>query len=226
MKKKRNSLFYKSICPFVQAKRFVFNRRGDGVHSPYAFHLITRVIRNPYPYDCFRFLAHNHLERARAIKENYGDRAVYRIKTAELVFRLATFHRAENVCLFAHKESILEPYLRATSKVKHLSWYKLEEDFKPKEAVLDLDSSLIVLEDLTEEGMSFYLDCLARQIKAREQEGKDLMLIINTNNPFLRKRKSSLLTKLKPKVSLSLLGLEIFVWRKAITKGNYKVYNK
>ncbi len=226
MKKKRNSLLYKSTRPLVQAKRFVFNRRGDGVHSPYAFHLITKVIRNPYPYDCFRFLAPKYSEQAKRIKRTYGDRAVHSIKTAELIFRLATFHRAEDVCLFAHKESILEPYLLATSKVKTFSWYKLEEGFEAKEVKLGTETSLIILEDLTEDREHFYLDCLAQQIEAQQEEGKELMLIISTNNPFLRKRKQPLITKLKPVVSLSLLGLEVFIWRKAITKGRYSVYSK
>ena len=33
-----------------RSKRLIINRRGDGVHSPYAFHLISRVIRNRRPY--------------------------------------------------------------------------------------------------------------------------------------------------------------------------------
>ena len=36
-----------------RSKRLIINRRGDGVHSPYAFHLISRVIRNRRPYYCF-----------------------------------------------------------------------------------------------------------------------------------------------------------------------------
>ncbi len=225
MKKKRNSLFYKSVFPFIKAKRFVFNRRGDGVHSPYAFHLITKVIRNPYPYDCFRYLAPKCLEQAKAIKRVYGDRAIYRIKTAELIFRLATYHKAEKICLFAHKDSILEPYLLATSKIEDLSWYKLEEEVVGKE-ILNPDTSLVILEDLLQEKEGFYLELLSQHIKLRQEEQKALMLIINTNNPILRKRKVLFASKLRPLVSLSLLGLEIFVWRQAITKGSYRVYNK
>ncbi len=226
MKKRANSLLYKSIRPLVQAKRFVFNRRGDGVHSPYAFYLITKVIRNPYPYDCFRFLAPKYLELSQKLKKDYRDRAVYQIKMAELVFRLATFHKAKNVSLFAQEQSILEPYLLASSKVENLFYHKVKESLEGRGEGLNLDTSLIVLEDLKEDEVKLYLDCFIHHIKLRQEQGKDLMLLLNTNNPILRKRLKLFREELQPIVSLSLWGLEIFVWRDAMTKGQYKVFNR
>ncbi len=223
MKKKRNSVIYKSYRSLVQAKRFVLNRRGDGVHSPYAFHLITKVIRNPYPYDCFRFLEPKHKELSKSLKDRFGDRAIYRIKRAELVFRLAFFHSAKKCLLLSHKSSLILPYLRATNKFDILEHLAIEDD-EAKGVKISEDIGLIIIEDILEAKLSEHLALLEPIIEAQKNE--NLMIIVNSNNPVLRKHKKLLTSILKPTAYFSLKGLEVFVWRKSLTKGIYKVYSK
>ncbi len=224
MKSKRNSLLYRSRQKLIQAKRFVFNRRGDGVHSPYAFHLITKVIRNPYPYDCFRFLAPKHKALAQKIKQKYGDKAIYRIKTAELVFRLAVYHNSDTCLLFANEESLLFPYLQARGQFSCSEHCQINKHSTLNPLKNQEGKGLIILEDCNEKDWDTYLGIIEKSIEEREESG--LMLIINSQNPLLRKQKKDLVAKLSPKAYFSLNGLDILVWRKALTQGVYKVYCK
>ncbi len=218
MTKKRNSLLYRSGQKLLQAKRFVFNRRGDGVHSPYAFNLISKVIRNPYPYDCFRLLKPEYKHLSNKLKKVYGDQAVHSIKTAELIFRLAIHHHSDQCLLLTNEESLLLPYLEATAKFSNLSIHNTHAnlELKPK--------ALIILENYTEQKWEV-LEQLIKQ-SSKEYAESGLMLIINSQNPLLYKQKKDLVKRLSPRVHFQLKGLDIFVWRKALTKGKYSVYAK
>ncbi len=54
----RSSLLTRLSRKLYRTKRAVLNRRGDGVHSPYAFAIIRQVFRNPHPYNAFELLGH------------------------------------------------------------------------------------------------------------------------------------------------------------------------
>ncbi len=214
MKKKKNSLIYKSLTQVKQIKRFVFDRRGDGVHSPYAFNLITKVIRNPYPYDCFRFLSFDHKILSLSIKEHSGDRLVHRFKTAELIFRLALNHTSKDCILISQRKSLLIPYLERV--VKHVVQPSVEE-------FADMDTSaLLIVEDCPLEQMENLKMLLLRSI---EEQGQNLMIVFNHNNPLLRKNSKSLAQWLNPPISFHLKHLKVFVWRAYTTPGSYNVYS-
>ncbi len=226
MKKKRNPLIYRPICSLRELKRFLLHRRGDGVHSPYAFHLITKVLRNPYPYDCFRYLAPQSRKLSQNLRKSCGDRAIYSIRTAEVVFRLAVHHHSNSATLIGQELSLLEPYLLATSTVKSLKRCILSEDFSLEKLQSSLSSPLIIIEDLEEAKLKDYLSALKEQVRLSEEQGEDLMLILNSNNPILRKYLDDFVKTLLPVARFSMKNLEVFVWRKAMTKGNYQVYVK
>ena len=68
------------------SKRLIINRRGDGVHSPFAFHFISRVVRNRRPYYCFEELRAELEERKRTGRHLPP---IHRSKALELLFRTA-----------------------------------------------------------------------------------------------------------------------------------------
>lgn len=76
------------------------HRRGYGVHSPYAFGLITDVIYGSGAYYAYEPLAALRSPRLRA-------------KDLRLVFRLADFSRARRAVVLAPCDAALEAYLRA-----------------------------------------------------------------------------------------------------------------
>ena len=81
-----------------RSKRLIINRRGDGVHSPYAYHFITRVVRNARPYYCFTGLR-EALRQARELSEGKPPRPIRKARTLELVFRIAHELQARHVLL-------------------------------------------------------------------------------------------------------------------------------
>lgn len=218
MKQKlRNSLKYSTYRRLSRAKRFVLNRRGDGVHSPYAFRLISKVIRNPYPYTCFEPLARAGRERAETLRSEYGDRCIYRRRVLELVFRLVMDHRPDRVFVLAPHESLLPLYVQAISpalQMTHIS--RLDSSAAAHIATADF----IIVEDMMEE--EFVL--LEQMLLAACEVGELKQVLVNRSNPMLRRYSQHLRSVLRPDVAFDLLHLELWVWREAITPGRYKVY--
>jgi len=95
------------------SKRLLINRRGDGVHSPFAFHFITRVVRNRRPYYCFEEL-HGEVKRRR--KDAKTCPPIHRVRTLELLFRTAHELEAKNILVVTSQPttSLLPDYLRHT----------------------------------------------------------------------------------------------------------------
>ena len=95
------------------SKRLLINRRGDGVHSPFAFHFITRVVRNRRPYYCFEELR-GEVKRRR--KDAKTCPPIHRVRTLELLFRTAHELEAKNILVVTSQPttSLLPDYLRHT----------------------------------------------------------------------------------------------------------------
>lgn len=79
--------------PFVRLARFR-HRRGYGVHSPFAFHLITGVIYETAPYYKYAFLLEEEKQLAsRRPREWRGES----LKVKRLLFRLVNYARPETI---------------------------------------------------------------------------------------------------------------------------------
>ncbi|MDO4692462.1 MAG: hypothetical protein Q4A64_06290 [Porphyromonadaceae bacterium] len=218
MKQKlRNSLKYSTYRQFVRAKRFVLNRRGDGVHSPYAFRLISKVVRNPYPYTCFEPLARETRVLGQALRTEFGDRCIYRRRILELIFRLVIDLRPQRIVLLAPKGSLVPRYLQATSlslQMTHIS------SLDSLEAVAVESADFVIVEDIPKGDMRQ----LERMFIAARTEGVLRQVLINRSNPMLRRYSQPIRSALRPNVIFDFLRLELWVWRDATTPGRYKVY--
>ena len=99
--------------PFVWLRRFR-NRCGYGIHSPFAFHLITDVINEKLPYYDYSDL-HN-LER-RLCRED-GRKLLPKnesIKLRRLLYRLVNYVHPKYI-VFAGEETMLFRYLKSPCK--------------------------------------------------------------------------------------------------------------
>ena len=108
------------------SKRLLINRRGDGVHSPFAFHFITRVVRNRRPYYCFEELR-GEVKRRR--KDAKTCPPIHRARTLELLFRTAHELEAKNILIVTSQPttSLLPDYLRHTGYTEAIYVLSVDE---------------------------------------------------------------------------------------------------
>lgn len=185
----------------VRMKRYLVNRRGDGVHSPYAFHLISRIIRNPHPYYCFSELA-----RYAPKSWQLGRRQ------AELAFRLVIGEGLVSVCLLSRGESPVAAYLEATSRSLRLS-YNLPSASKPQPELI-----------LVEDAESLELKALIRTARAMRLEHHRSLILVHTHSPSGRRLLQTLLRELDPEAVIDLVDLSLLVLCPTLTRGRYKAY--
>ena len=102
------------------SKRLIINRRGDGVHSPFAFHFISRVVRNRRPYYCFEGLRAELEERKRTGR---CLPPIHRTKALELLFRTAHQLEARRLLIVTPEpeESLLPAYLERTGYTEEIT---------------------------------------------------------------------------------------------------------
>ena len=164
-----------------RSKRLIINRRGDGVHSPYAYHFITRVVRNMRPYYCFTELR-EALRQARELSEEKPPRPIRKARTLELIFRIAHELQARHVLLLTGETSFVPRYLMATGSVEQV----IERQHIPALSEVST-ASLVVVECIPLEGrersqLSSLLKDLAKRKEASVrllEYGKELRLITN-----------------------------------------------
>ena len=106
-----NNLILAVKRPFIWLRRFP-NRCGYGVHSPFAFNLITQVIYEKTPYYNYKTLKEEVLSQLPKQKRGWNDSS---IKVNRLLFRLVNrFQPTTIVDLGAPSSSSL--YLQSANK--------------------------------------------------------------------------------------------------------------
>lgn len=83
----------------IRALRWLRRRHGHGVHSPFAFRLITRVIEEPYPYYCYKEIEaiRNNKLRGVITKGDLRLRKMVGRKRASLLFRLVNHFKPTTI---------------------------------------------------------------------------------------------------------------------------------
>lgn len=214
----RNSIAYRIGRNLRRSKCFLLNRRGDGVHSPYAFRLIHQVLRNPHPYTAFVPLAGLHALRCKDLGLRYGDRAITARRYLEVIFRLAVDIRPERALVLTLEDSLAPNYLAEAIGSKNVEVVHFGQELSQEQI---LASRLIVAETAS----SNQITILAQTLSVREKSDKALLLVLNTYNPELRRMALPLRQQLRPDIQFDLKGLELWVWRIGLTPGRYSVYN-
>lgn len=99
--------------PFIWLLRFR-HRRGYGVHSPFAFQLITEVINERWPYYDYADLLEQE-ESLKAAHDRHLLAAGETLKLRRLLYRLANYVHPQNI-IFVGKESMSFCYMKMSCR--------------------------------------------------------------------------------------------------------------
>ncbi len=199
VRSKVKSLAWKLGQQLINSKRRCLNWRGDGVHSPYAFNFIRHVIRNPHPYEAYRRLYNK--QEAQKLKKQYGDeQCITDRKRLELLFRIALHQQANT-------------YYIHQAQVNELPHFYIQASGYRGVSQTIQEAELILIESNDFDGW-----------KALKANPNIRIVILNTYAPNIRQAIKKQRLNLNPTVIFRLKGLEIWIWRRATTTGNYSVY--
>lgn len=190
-----------------RAKRLLLNQRGDGVHSPFAFGLIHRVVRNRRPYYCFAPLR----EELRASARSLSQEALRSPTALELIYRLLQELRPSEVAYRAAAVSMLPCYLEQ-SGLPCLELESQTQELAPR--------SCLILESWPTEGAE--LDELTRQLQELCQQSPELMLFVHLSRPRFGRQLEQLRAELQPQLVLDLLDLQLWFFDPSLTPSRYK----
>lgn len=204
-----------------RSKRLIINRRGDGVHSPYAYHFITRVIRNVRPYYCFTELR-EALRQARELSEGKPPRPIRKARTLELIFRIAHELQARHVLLLTGETSFVPRYLMATGSVEQV----IERQHIPALSEV-LTASLVVveripLEDRERSQLSSLLKDLAKRKEASVVGTERMTALISTRSHTAKRLARLLRGEAKPQLVIDLIDIEVWFFDTRLTPSIYK----
>lgn len=193
------------------SKRLLINRRGDGVHSPFAFHFITRVVRNRRPYYCFEELR-GEVKRRR--KDAKTCPPIHRARTLELLFRTAHELEAKNILVVTSQPttSLLPDYLRHTGYTEAI--YVLSVDELQGVSLPYYD--LLICEYLPER------EVLEQLLSQCISTSPTLAVALYTPSPRWRRFVSSLDKQVAPRLALDLMDLCLYFYDKRLTPSRYK----
>ncbi len=190
-----------------RTKRLLLNQRGDGVHSPFAFGLIDRVIRNRRPYYCFAPLR----AELRACSRSLSQDALRSPSALELIYRLLQELRPSEVVYRAAAVSMLPRYLEH-SGLSPLAW-ALRGEERPERSCLILESWPTEGEELVE---------LTQQLLELCRQSPELMLFVHLPHPRLGRQLEQLRAELAPQLVLDLLDLQLWFFDPSLTPSRYK----
>ena len=177
------------------------------MHSPFAFGLIHRVIRNRRPYYCFAPLR----EELRASARSLSQEALRSPVALELIYRLLQELRPSEVAYRAAAVSMLPRYLEQ-SGLPCLELETQTQELAPR--------SCLILESWPTEGAE--LDELTRQLQELCQQSPELMLFVHLPRPRLAPQLERLRAEIQPQLVLDLLDLQLWFFDPSLTPSCYK----
>lgn len=204
-----------------RSKRLIINRRGDGVHSPYAYHFITRVVRNMRPYYCFTELR-EALRQARELSEEKPPRPIRKARTLELIFRIAHELQARHVLLLTGETSFVPRYLIATGSVEQV----IERQHIPALSEVSTASLVVVeripLEDRERSQLSSLLKDLVKRKGASVVGTERMTALVSTRSRTAKRLAHSLRGESKPQLIIDLIDIEVWFFDTRLTPSIYK----
>ena len=204
-----------------RSKRLIINRRGDGVHSPYAYHFITRVVRNARPYYCFTELR-EELRQARELSEGKLPRPIRKARTLELIFRITHELQSRHVLLLTGEVSFVPRYLMATGTVEQV----IERQCTPAFSEVSTASLVVVeripLEDRERTQLSSLLKDLAKRKEASETRKERITALVSTRSRTAKRLARALRGESKPQLVIDLIDIEVWFFDTRLTPSIYK----
>ncbi|MDR2385121.1 MAG: hypothetical protein LBD80_05600 [Tannerella sp.] len=98
------------ISSRFSAYRYLFCRKGYGIHSPFVYDFVTNVIEEKRPYYCYERLSEKYL----ALK-THNSKSLPGRKEYELLFRAANKIKPQNCLVIADDEGLSALYATAFS---------------------------------------------------------------------------------------------------------------
>ncbi len=189
------------------SKRLLINRRGDGVHSPFAFHFITKVVRNHRPFYCFA-------ELAPRVKEVYPlSQARRQRRICELLFRASHALRVKNIVHLGASVTPLKDYLEQTGYVTSWASCATVEELAVHSAYAP---DLVILED-----PSFCAQLHPYLMKWQEQTAHLILAVYTLDRGALNQWKA-LQAVCPARLRIDLLDLQFAFYDERLTTSSYK----
>ena len=193
------------------SKRLLVNRRGDGVHSPFAYHFITRVVRNHRPYYCFEELR----EKVKRVKKDPATRPpIHRTRTLELLFRTAHELEAKRILIITAPSatSHLLDYLHQTGYTESLQVFSVDQL-----QVAQLQScDFLVCEYLPE------AEVLTSLIRQYSELAPTFVAALYMPSPRWRHFVANIEKQTTPRLTLDLMDICLHFYDKRLTPSRYK----
>lgn len=207
------------------------HHKGHGIHSPFVFNFITRVIEEKTPYYAYEDI-HEYLKLFPDIKHSES-------KTDRLLFRVINYFNVKNIIELGAGNGISTLYL--TSAFSDINCLSVETDTTKREQVCQLlnnwDRKILLSGEMYPE-VNFVPDCIF--VNLRNYNVNDALHFTNylfslaENNSFIfldgirtnRKQQMlwrSLIEKDNVSISLDLFRLGILFFDKKYFKRNYKL---
>ena len=113
----RKRTTFHSVCSFIKHLFTAWNTTGEGIHSPYLFHLVRFVLRDKNPFYCFA-----DIERKHAQLMNCDERT----DIGQMMFRLVHFmgqysKRPLQIVEIGATHGVISAYLSAPSSCNEVS---------------------------------------------------------------------------------------------------------
>lgn len=113
----RKRTTFHSVCSFIKHLFTAWNTTGEGIHSPYLFHLVRFVLRDKNPFYCFA-----DIERKHAQLMNCDERT----DIGQMMFRLVHFmgqysKRPLQIVEIGATYGVISAYLSAPSSRNEVS---------------------------------------------------------------------------------------------------------
>jgi len=193
------------------SKRLLVNRRGDGVHSPFAYHFITRVVRNHRPYYCFEELR----EKVKRVRKNPSTRPpIHRTRTLELLFRTAHELEAKRILI-----------ITAPSATSHLLDYLHQTGYTESLQVFSVDQLQVVQLQACDFLVCEYLpeaEVLTSLIRQYSELAPTFVAALYMPSPRWRHFVANIEKQTTPQLTLDLMDICLHFYDKRLTPSRYK----
>ncbi len=213
--------------------RYIRFRKGHGVHSPFAFGLINKVIEEKKPFYVFE-------EIEKGIVQQNKKKITYQ-KYGRLLFRLATFFRSQNILQIGFSDGVQALYLNAAAKKMiviegenspgiNLPWATKLPDIRKINLIQDTDTVALINElgtldmlflnvsydvDLTKHLLNKYLPYVHSQ---------SIFVIDGIHKKRMRKFWRDIKQRHDVSICMDLYSLGLVFFNRKLYKKNYKIF--
>lgn len=102
--------------------------KGFGIHSPFAFNFVLKVLRERCSYYSYDLIHTKRWEASRLIKKNKEQRILISYKYAKMIFRITCYFNPKSILQIGTSHGIISSSILTVSSSSHLYLYPEEEN--------------------------------------------------------------------------------------------------